>query len=121
MFKDVETEADEDFELDKMVSDIKRKGAKLISDVSTQETKSNNKFENDNNYRNKKKKNNNSDENLVSISKENDKENVLSNTQTTKNTRKVTTDPDSINEWDIDDETIAMGKLNEISITFKLF
>lgn len=110
VFKDVETEADEDFELDKMVSDIKRKGAKLISDVSTQETKSNNKFENDNNYRNKKKKNNNSDENLVSISKENDKENVLSNTQTTKNTRKVTTDPDSINEWDIDDETIAMDK-----------
>lgn len=110
MFKNVETEADEDFELDKMVSAIKRKGAKLISDVSTLETKSSNKFENDNDYRNKKNKNNNSDENLVSISKENNKENVLSNTHITQNTRKVTIDPDSINEWDIDDGTIAMGK-----------
>lgn len=120
----MESEADEDFELDEMASVIKSKGAKLVGDTSTTKKKrqAKNEFDDDDDSND----DDSDDDDSNDIAGKKDKEDVTLNKQKPKSTKvvgkqSISTDPDSINEWDVDGAMLTAGKLDPNFNFFLLF
>jgi hypothetical protein len=87
VFKDIENEEDEDFELDRMTADLKSKGAQIIGEKAEQKGNV---------------------EPSKPIKKTND-DSKKSDKSASKKASPVSENPEGINEWDVDPTSIASG------------